>query len=186
MERATVLTEENWRDAVIQAIADLPPDISDSVGWKQPSPVLMEVRAACEPHSAGEEASAYLVEVRWWNTLDEQLAAATAEEAESLRADGADMELASMPMIAARYPAEDPRRKLPLVNVSGESNGTGQGLFAGRAAYGHLRRALHLAILEELFSGGVVCKDAQGRYVREDGSPVLPWQFRKKRPGKDS
>jgi hypothetical protein len=186
MELATVITAENWQDMARQAVEDLPTDIGGGVGWRQLSPDLLEVQVAREPHEEGTEASIYHIEVRWWDTLDEHLAAATAEEAESLRAGGAGMELASMPMIAARYPAEDPRRKLPLLTIYGESDWADQGLFATRAAYGHLRRTLHLAVLEELFSGGAVCKDALGRYVREDGSPVLPWQFRKKRPGKGS
>lgn len=51
----------------------------------------------------------------------------------------------------------------------------------GNAPIALLQGSIQVAVLNELFEGGgfsMVMKDGKGRFYREDGSPILDWQFR--------
>ncbi len=60
-----------------------------------------------------------------------------------------------------------------------------EGLFPGRAKVDDLKKTVQVAILEEMFQGGgisLVSKDSKDRFVRDDGTPILKWQFKKQTP----
>jgi hypothetical protein len=171
------LTADNWRRATLEAVEGLPEDVRGSVGHEQTAGNVLTIRVAVEPIEAGTEAEICRVRVTWWGTLEAAYEAATAED----RAAGYDGENYQLDVYRKMRPEA---LREPSVAVAGDSSGFIDYLVPGRASVGDLRRNVQAAILEEMFSGGgisMVSKDRRGRFVREDGTPILRWQFRRQR-----
>ncbi len=179
MDNGHVLTEGNWRDAVLAAIRELPGDIRSSVGWYQPTDHLIVIRVACEP-LPGEDTEAHVTEVKvqWWNTRREELEALMSE------APYLDIEETLKFEAGRRNSVIDQ----PSISVSpGEAGGAIESPVPGRAVVGLLKGVVQEKILEELFAGGgqsLVSKDKKGQFIRADGTYILEWQRTKRRRGR--
>ena len=161
----SLLSVDNWRGAVAEAIDELPEDVRGSVGYRDEGKVCI-VRVAREPIEPEDgEASLSDVKVTYWDTLKEELDVAVEESP------GCGLE-------EYRDLLRD-KWGWPVISIAGESVNALPGVYPGRATAADLKHEVQLAILEELSGGGVgiVCKDDEGRFVREDGSPILAWQF---------
>src|SRR5579862_9781538 len=109
MKLSTLITRDNWQEAVVRVVANLPEDIQGSVGHAATSPRIMHVRVAVEPIGGDLEAEVCQIELRLWDTMREQL-------------DEAIRDTPSVQYIADCYPAEDPRWGWPLLAVTDPVN----------------------------------------------------------------
>jgi hypothetical protein len=167
---AEVLSADNWQPAVLEAIEELPDDIRDSVGHSQPDAQSMVVSVAGEPIEPGDgESWVSRVELKYWNTLRER---------------GWPQEHDELYQPGGRFAEQV---GWPVISIFGEATNMEDGLFPGRATVGDLKKAVQVAILEEMFQGGgmsLVSKDSKDRFIRDDGTPVLKWQFKKRKRGR--
>ena len=171
---APVLTRANWKDAVLQAITQLPPDIQTSVGHSFKSENCIVVTVACEPMTEEDgESCVNHVKVRWWNTRREEL------ESYIRESPGCGVE---------GYIELETQRGLidkPSISIEpGGASGPIGGLIPGSGTVKMLEGMVQMAILEEMVEGGgisIVSKDAKGRFVRDDESYVLDWQRPKRK-----
>jgi hypothetical protein len=184
-----IITRETWQQAVADVTEDLPEDVQASVGYRSRSPEFMLVTVAVEPFEADHEAEVRELELRWWRTMREQMDALIEEEARELepRRQGRDVpadEMACARLLPGCYPTSDPRWQLPVLEISGGCENLVESVVPGRATVGTLREVLQRVVLEEMWGGGgvsMVSKDHKGRFIREDGSHILAWQFKRRR-----
>lgn len=160
-----ILTRENWKDAVLEAIRDLPEDVQASIGHSSVSDDVMIVTVAAEPRTRWEETSLSRVEIRYWNSTREK---GWPPEQDILYGPGG---------------AAEAQVDWPFVMLENESSEFAEGFYIGRSPIGCLKGQLQIAVLEEMHAGGgmsLVCKDHKGRFIRKDGTRLLDWQFRRK------
>lgn len=167
-EDSPVLTKENWKDAVLAAVAELPNDIQQSVGYNVADDCVM-IRVACEPiDDEDRESFVTEVKVRWWNTRREEL--------ESYIRESPGLGLEKL----LEVESEGPTIELPSISIEpGEATGPTSGLAPGNARIAMMKRLIQEAILNELYEGGgqsMVSKDRKGRFIREDETYILDWQ----------
>jgi hypothetical protein len=68
-----VLSADNWQQAVLEAIGELPDDIRESVGHSQPDAQSMVVSVAGEPIWPEDgESWVSRVKLKYWSTLRER------------------------------------------------------------------------------------------------------------------
>ena len=159
--KSPVVTRENWKDVVLEAIRDLPEDLQVSIGHSFASDDVMVVTIAAEPMKSHQEACMCRVKIHSWNTVREQ---GRPPEYDGLYAPGG---------------VEVAQTDWPVISVEGESSGYEQGFYVGRSPAVYLKGEVQVAILEEMHSGGgvsMINKDDKGRFVRKDGTRVLDWQ----------
>lgn len=162
LDRSEILSSHNWQRAAIEAIADLPEDIRSSVGHSPPTTKSVVVSVSVEPYEADQETHVARVEVTWWDSMRDR---GWPREFDSIYGPGG---------------IQEEQAEWPVITVFGESSGFEQGIFPGRAPVARLQDEIQRAILEEMWGGGgisMIAKDSEDRFVREDGSPILLWQF---------
>jgi hypothetical protein len=166
---AELLSADNWQQAVQEAIEELPDDIRDSVGHSQPDARSMVVSIAGEPIEPEDgESWVSRVELKYWHTLRER---------------GWPKEHDELYQPGGRFSEQV---GWPVISIFGEATSTEEDLFPGRAPVSDLKKMVQVAILEELFQGGgmsLVSKDSKDRFVLDDGTPILKWQFKKRNRG---
>jgi hypothetical protein len=190
LDHATVITEQNWQQAVFDAVDELPADILASVGHATINSRQLLITVAVEPSDEGE-AAVNDIRIRLWDTLREQ------EEHfanEDRKGEEDNREEFGLPRQSEHYTKEDPNQTVsgydlddvrlswPVLSIDHAPEPI-QGLFLGRATFGTLKGTIQLAICEEMFGNSamsMILKDREGRFIREDGSPILSWQYRSK------
>ena len=170
MNDLDTLTKDNWREACLEAIAELPDDITASVGHYQPSDDCLVIRVACEPWEDDEsETHVNEIKVRWWDTYRKELEARIRESPG--RGFEEDLD----------FQSQRAGIDLPTISIKpGGASGPTTGLYAGRegACVAEMKGEIQVAILNELFEGegqSMVFKNRKGRFVREDGTHILDW-----------
>lgn len=162
MDEEAVLSSDNWRDVVIEAIDSLPDDIKASVGYTTLGEETMAVTVAGEPID-GEDGESFVstINIQWWDTMRKQ---GWSKEQDEIYGVGGLM-------------AE--RADWPVISVEAESIGRVEGHHPGRARIREFLRTIQLAIMDEMFEGGgasLISKDEAGRFRRDDGALILDWQ----------
>lgn len=162
-----VLTSSNWQTAAQEAVADLPADLRASVGHRRIDDRTYLITVASEPIDPDDgETRLRRIQMRYWNNLREY---GWPTEHDALYRSGG--------CFANRV-------VWPIISILGESTYVEEGLFPGRATVGDMKQHVQVAILEELYLGGgmsTITKDLAGRFRRQDGTPVLRWQFQKQK-----
>jgi hypothetical protein len=151
VQAAEVLTADNWRRAVRQAINALPPDVRRCIGYSEPHAKAVQLTAM------GPGAAARTVLFTWRDSPhvpcdpDAEPLAAGADIVETWAAFAADVILDA--------PIGD---DLVAFRV-------------GHHAVADFARAVQEAAVAEVAAAGGcdIAQDGRGRFVRPDGSPVL-------------
>lgn len=161
---SSLLDEDNWRDAVLRSIHDLPADLQASIGYFYRSALSMTVTIAGEPISSFDdddnhrESHVTSVEIRYRHSIWDQGRVIEQEEAE-------EEDIDFWPIISVE--ATD------LLNEVSEE------FDVGRDSIASFQHFVQLAILDAMWSGGghsLVYKDEKGRFVRSDETRILDWQ----------
>jgi hypothetical protein len=171
MPSKILLTKDNWRSVALAAVEMLPEDIKVHVGHST-LPDALHLLVAGNPVAGDDdgEASITRVTVKWWDKLaddTEYVASAELYAPELYGPDGILREQLAWPVLSIESDSgcDEPRS-----------------LFPGRCPAAALESEVRNAVLEALHSGGgwsVVLKDDKGRFVREDGSRIVPQRKRK-------
>ncbi len=165
MNPPPVVTRDNWKGAVREAVEALPDDVQSCVAWEQPTTRRLAIRIAVELCTGDPEGQVNRVVLRWWDTVREQEAAYDQ----------------AAPATGGRklYATGDPRWDWPVVSISSAVVGLTQGLFAGRATVATLKEHVQVAVLEEMCANGseMVLKDQRDCFIRKDGRLLLAWQI---------
>jgi len=142
-EDSPVLTKDNWRDAVLAAVAELPDDIQQSVGYHVADDGVM-IRVACEPiDDEDRESFVAEVQVRWWNTRREELESYI-RESPGLGLEG-----------RLEVESEGPTIELPSISIEPDgATGPTSGLVPAIASIAMMKGMIQEAILNELYEGG--------------------------------
>lgn len=162
MGKNEILSFENWRNAIAGAIEELPEDIKASVGFAHLGEKAMRLTVAGHAFADDDDES-YVsrIEVRWWDSLREE---GWPTEFDSLFGPGGTME---------------DRADWPVISISGESRSYDDGVHPGHSTLRDLKRAIQVALLDEMHGGGggsLISKDEAGRFCRDDGALILDWQ----------
>jgi hypothetical protein len=165
MTIAELLTKANWKNAILQAIDELPEELQASIGSASKSDDAMTVTVAVKPIPTNNERQSKprvtKVEVIYWRSM---------------------RDLGWPPVDNARYGpggTHEEQADWPIISIERVPEGIRKGLHPGHAYVTSFRGELQLTILEKMYSGGgesMVFKDANGRFVRKDGSKILDWQ----------
>ncbi|MFG0334985.1 MAG: DUF5615 family PIN-like protein, partial [Maioricimonas sp. JB049] len=162
LDPAEILSWQNWQRAVIEAIDSLPNDIRSSVGHSPPTTKSVVVFVSVEPLEADQETHVARVELNWWDSMRDR---GWPRELDGLYGAGG---------------IHEEQAEWPVITVFGKPSGFEQGIYPERAPVAHVQCEVHRAVLEEMWGGGgisMIAMDDQDRFVREDGSPILLWQF---------
>jgi hypothetical protein len=172
-----ILSQSNWQRATIDAIEELPSDIRESIGYYPPTPRMVVVTISVEPIDEGETHVAK-VEVTWWDSMRDR---GWPRELDATYGPGG---------------IHEEQADWATIIVRGESTAHEQGFYPRRATIRSLKGEVQLMVLEEMWGGGgisMIPKDSKDRFIRDDGSPILPWQFpkprrrrKRRKPDKDS
>src|SRR5262249_11484267 len=131
------------------------------------------------------------IALRWFEHYADELTYLEEQQRRTMLADGfsaAEVEASVQKcsrrgVITKRFPDSLPK---PSTSLHSPPEACVHSLSPGQCRYAHLKKTLHIAILEALWGGGgvsLVVKDGNDRYVRIDGSPILRWQFKPRAEG---
>jgi hypothetical protein len=168
MTRSGIVTKKNWQGAAAEALRGLPTEVQASLELRKIDDrtcVIGPARKGGDEETDHETLS--WVEVRFWHSLGEY---------------GWPPEQASLYQPGGAFAD---RVSWPLISIGGEGGGAEGALFVGRGTTADLEKHLQLAILEEIIKRpgqSKIKRDGKGRYVKQDGTPVLDWQFPKRKP----
>jgi len=176
-----LLDHGNWLVAAREAVRTLPDDVAECVGVTE---LAHRIRLAVvvEPLDNGESYRSH-IDVEWFDTVRECHGVHRERREQRRKADG-------LPRDHSPYAGFPPqftepgglyyeRRDSPIITV--QCNGKVQWIFPGNAMTRSLTRMIQKAVLEAIFAdcSGMIGKDSRGRFVRDDGFPVLEWQFKR-------
>jgi len=168
LEDDELLTRENWKAAVVQAIEELPTDIQQSIGYAFDSAEVVNISIAGTPFDVRQgETCLSDVEVRWWESRRFQLETTINEQ----------------PDIGFEGFLEDESRCSPVIDkptisiFPGDSTGVTTGVPVWeRGRVGMLMGLVQQAVLDQMFVDGLLTKDKKGRFIRFDLSRIWPPQ----------
>lgn len=149
----TILSQQNWQDAVYSAIDALPEDIRASIGHGKMGENGLIVTASVE--GIDDDYEIMELSVTYWPTYREYRS--TFDDPDSMVPLKSELDDCAVVVV------ENPRGYEEAYNV-------------GRARILLLCGGVQLAACELLFVGGLINKDTKGRFIRRDGSFIFPWQ----------
>jgi hypothetical protein len=159
----TVLNASNWQSAVQQAIDELPDDLRQNVAECQADEHSFIISIVTRPlcTSYGDQ-GAFQIHLKYWESFRDR--GWPAEHEELYQPGG--------------YFAH--RLTWPVIAISSEVTGVEDEFFPERDGICNFKRRIQLAVLEEISRAdecGPFGEDRKGRIIRQDGTPVLAWQF---------
>jgi hypothetical protein len=184
-EEMAVLTSDNWRTAVGDAVASLPDGIQVRVGKPREDENEMSVlitRPATFPGRAGQEIE--IVLVRFWSEAREMYEADIAWARKTFEPESDWPGVADfIAWLRQRLAVEEQAGTAlnPVVEVGFPNLEPPYGMTVGRASVESVESQLQLFVLESLHRDSDktgVYKNDSGYYVRKDGTLYLPWQAR--------
>jgi hypothetical protein len=153
-----LLQKDNWRDALIEAIRELPQNLQDCINHEfHPEGDVATIAIAAEAACDEGQTEPHKVEVRSWNTLREH----GWDESHDHWC-GPDW--------------DEAEENWPVLSIENKATRKRETLHIGHAPVPAFRGLVQLTLLEALHSAHVVCKDARGCYTQKDETKILIWQ----------
>ena len=169
MANEITLTRDNWRDAVLNAINNLPENIQSSIGYKfNGDHTVVIIISGCPISDDDGESYISEIEVKWFERRGDT------EAAKEELAGSISPEYAALYERGGKFYEQN---NTPIVTVS--RSYVENGVYAGKGSTASLAGCVQLSILEEMWDGGgasLVSKDDEGRFFDLEGRQVLDWQ----------
>jgi hypothetical protein len=163
-EEATVLGKGNWKEAVLDAIEELPEHLQASIGYSFKFENVVTVTLAGErflPVVAQNESWVSEVVVTCWNSLRDQ------------------GQLREFDSIGRPSGGSEKQAEWLVLSIGGEAESLSNRSYPGHESVTSFKRKVQVAILDELWSrsgASMISKDEEGRFLRNDGTHILDWQ----------